>query len=165
MSGVNMHPARARTVTARGPRVACPRTWSRPVRPVLHATIRVRYLQWGLRRAVETGAMMFAEYCASEIFREIPEGPARPLYTDSRFRWYAERVHAARERLEARYEEPHTASDLARSVGMSVFHFTRVFSELIGRPPHRYLSEVRLKAARRMLREGRRVTDACFACG
>jgi AraC family transcriptional regulator len=141
------------------------RTWPRRGRPVLRASNRVRYLQWGLRRAVETGAMMFAEYCASEIFREVPDSPARPLYADSKFRWYAERVHAARERLDTRYDEPHTASDLARSAGMSMFHFTRVFSEMIGRPPHRYLSEVRLKAARRMLREGRSVTDACFACG
>jgi AraC-like DNA-binding protein len=143
------------------------RTWPRAARPVLPASTRVRYLQWGLRRAVETGAMMFAEYCASEIFREAPESPAaaQPRYSDRKFRWYAERIHAARERLDARFEENHTASDLARAAGMSMFHFTRVFAHLIGRPPHRYLNEVRLRAARGMLREGRSVTDACFACG
>ena len=141
------------------------RTWPRRGQPVLRASNRLRYLQWGLRRAVETGAMMFAEYCASEIFREVPESPMQPLYADRKFHWYAERVHAARERLEKRYDEPHTASDLARSAGMSMFHFTRVFSELIGRPPHRYLNEIRLKAAHQMLREGRSVTEVCFACG
>jgi AraC-like DNA-binding protein len=143
------------------------RTWPRAARPVLPASSRVRYLQWGLKRAVETGAMMFAEYCASEIFREAPESPAsaRRRYSDRKFRWYAERIHAARERLDARFEENHTASDLARAAGMSMFHFTRVFAELIGRPPHRYLNEVRLRAAAGMLREGRSVTDACFACG
>lgn len=142
-------------------------TWSRAGRPILPASNRVRYLQWGLARAVETGTMMFAEYCASEVFREIPERPsARPqIFSDHRFGWYAERVHAARERLDRKFDEPHTTSELARAVGMSMFHFTRVFSELVGRPPHRYLKEVRLRAAHEMIRKGLSVTEACFACG
>jgi AraC-like DNA-binding protein len=41
----------------------------------------------------------------------------------------------------------------------------RVFAELIGTPPHRYLLEARLRAAAGMLREGRSVTETCFACG
>ena len=48
---------------------------------------------------------------------------------------------------------------------MSMFHFTRVFTELVGRPPHRYLTDARLRAARSMLEEGRSVTETCFACG
>jgi AraC family transcriptional regulator len=143
------------------------RTWSRAGRPILPASNRVRYLRWGLARAVETGAMMFAEYCASEIFREVPENASAEsqLFSDRKFGWYAERVHAARERLEQKFDETHTTSDLARAAGMSMFHFTRVFAELVGRPPHRYLNEVRLRAARDMLRKGRSVTEACFACG
>jgi AraC-like DNA-binding protein len=48
---------------------------------------------------------------------------------------------------------------------MSVFRFTRVFTELVGRPPHRYLTERRLAVAREMLDQGRGVTETCFACG
>src|SRR5690242_3823404 len=44
------------------------RTWSRSGRSVLPASNRLRYLHWGLARAVETGSPMFAEYCATEIF-------------------------------------------------------------------------------------------------
>jgi AraC family transcriptional regulator len=46
-----------------------------------------------------------------------------------------------------------------------MFHFARVFTELVGRPPHRYLAETRLVAARGMLEQGRSVTETCFACG
>ncbi|HNS85794.1 MAG TPA: AraC family transcriptional regulator, partial [Parvularculaceae bacterium] len=63
------------------------------------------------------------------------------------------------------FDEEHTISDLARDVGMSAFHFARIFSELVGAPPHRYLAERRLAAARAMIEGGAGVTEACYACG
>lgn len=142
------------------------RTWAQAKRPVLKASNRLRYMRWGLARALELGAPMFAEYCASEIFREYPDdGDPRPLFSERKLSWYAERVQAVREKLEAELDRTHTVSELARGVGMSVFHFTRVFAELVGTPPHRYLADARLKAARAMLLEGRGVTETCFACG
>jgi AraC-like DNA-binding protein len=48
---------------------------------------------------------------------------------------------------------------------MSPFHFARVFRDLTGVPPHRYLVNVRLTAAAAALREGASVTDTCFAVG
>lgn len=140
------------------------RSWDRAGKPVLAASNRLRYLRWGLRRAVTEDAPMLAEYCATELFRAYDEDAA-PLYSERKFAWYAERVHAARERLDAFYDHAHTVSDLARAVGMSMFHFARVFTQLVGQPPHRYLSEARLRAARQMLRDGRSVTETCFACG
>ncbi len=140
------------------------RSWGRAGRPVLAVSNRLRYLRWGLRRAVSEDAPMLAEYCATEIFRPH-DAAAAPLYSEHKLNWYAERVHAARERLDATYDHAHTVSDLARSVGMSMFHFARVFAQLVGQPPHRYLSDARLRAARRMLRDGRSVTETCFACG
>lgn len=140
------------------------RSWVKRERPLLPLTNRLRYLHWGLRRAVDENAPMLAEYCATEIFREEPAHSGAAL-SERKFSWYAERVHAARERLDAAFAEAHTVSGLARSVGMSMFHFARVFTELVGRPPHAYLGEARLRAARAMLLEGRSVTETCFACG
>ena len=87
------------------------------------------------------------------------------MFSERKFDWYAERVHFAREQLDREFASEFTVSELARSVGMSMFHFTRVFTELTGMPPHRYLLATRLKAARAMLRDGRSVTETCFACG
>ncbi|MBC7769105.1 MAG: helix-turn-helix transcriptional regulator [Phycisphaerales bacterium] len=139
--------------------------WAKSGRPVLPASNRLRYLRWGLRRAIESSAPMFAEYCATEIFRSDSGGKPAPLFSERKFCWYAERVHHVRERIDAEYADAMTVSELARGVGMSMFHFTRVFIELMGVPPHRYLLETRLKAARAMLRQGRSVTETCFACG
>jgi len=140
------------------------RSWSRAGRPVLRASNRLRYLRWELKRALEDGEPMVIEYCAGEMFRVREQSTSR-LFREHKFDWYAERVHAVRERLEAEFDCTHSVSDLARSVGMSMFHFTRVFTELVGRPPHRYLGEARLRAAQSMLQAGRNVTETCFACG
>jgi AraC family transcriptional regulator len=140
------------------------RTWARAARPVLRASNRLLYLRWLLRRAVELKAPMLAEYGAGEIFREHHEIPAA-LYREHKFAWYVERIHAARELLDAQFHRDHTISELARSVGMSMFHFARVFTQLVGRPPHRYLADVRFAAALGMLVDGRSVTETCFACG
>lgn len=140
------------------------RSWAQSERPVLSASNRLRYLQWGLRRAVETGSPMFAEYCATEIFKPM-DGAGAALFSERKFGWYAERVHHVRDRLDREFAEPLNVSGLARSVGMSMFHFTRVFAELTGLPPHRYLLRARLKAAHAMLRDGRSVTETCYACG
>lgn len=138
--------------------------WAKRGRPVVMASNRVRYLRWGLARAVAESAPMLAEYCATEIFSEAPRTSA-DLFSEHKFDWYAGRVHAVRERIERDFADEFTVSELARSVGMSMFNFTRVFSELTGLPPHQYVLRVRLNAARRMLREGRSVTETCFACG
>jgi len=139
--------------------------WAKTGRPVLRASNRLGYLRWGLRRVVETDDAMLAEYCASVIFGPAPDGEPAPLFSHRTFGWYAERVHHIRSRLDREFTAELSVSELARSVGMSMFHFTRVFTELVGTPPHRYRLFARLKAAREMLRQGRSVTETCYACG
>jgi AraC-like DNA-binding protein len=67
--------------------------------------------------------------------------------------------------MESRYAEPLTIAALSREAGISPFHFCRVFRELAGVPPHRYLVRLRLARAAAALRRGESVTGACFACG
>lgn len=140
-------------------------SWAKSGKPVLPGTNRVRYLRWGLRRAVENRAFMAAEYFATEIFSAPADALHAPLFSEHKLAWYAERVDYARERIDRDYAEELTVSALARSVGMSMFHFSRVFAELIGMAPHRYLLARRLSAARAMLQDGRSVTETCYACG
>ncbi|MFZ5638249.1 MAG: helix-turn-helix domain-containing protein [Pseudomonadota bacterium] len=143
------------------------RTWARARAPILRADHRLRYLHWGLRRALDGGTALLAETCAAELFREIPEPHAastrapRPRTLADR----AERIHAARDILERRYGDALRLDALADAVGMSTFHFARLFADMIGMPPHRFLLETRLRAAAAMLGEGRSVTETCYACG
>lgn len=47
--------------------------------------------------------------------------------------------------------EPLTVDDMARSAMFSKFHFTRIFQRVIGMSPGRFLSELRLHRAKRLL--------------
>jgi AraC family transcriptional regulator len=106
----------------------------------------------------QAAGALLAEVCAERV-------EARKLYARHQLAWYAERVDAVRGRLEKHYALEHSLGTLARSVGISRFHFARVFGELAGMPPHRYLLRVRLNEGARKLREGASVTEACFSSG
>jgi AraC-like DNA-binding protein len=108
-----------------------------------------------------------AEEVAGDLLSEISgerEQPRRS-YSQRQLAWYAERVDAARQLLEKNFSVEHSLASVARSVGMSMFHFARIFGELAGTPPHQYLLQVRLNEARRQLRGGASVTESCFSSG
>jgi AraC-like DNA-binding protein len=64
---------------------------------------------------------------------------------------HAGRMHDAMDRIEAACREPLPLSALAGSVGLSPFHFLRVFRSVTGTTPHQYLIGARLRLAVRML--------------
>jgi AraC-like DNA-binding protein len=141
------------------------RNWARAGAPVRPGSNHIRYLRWGLERALALGAPMFIEYCAAMVFHSRDGDDGARLFSERKFGWYAERVDFARERIGYRFADELTVSELARAAGMSMFHFIRIFTALVGTPPHRYLLETRLGAARAMLADGRSVTETCYACG
>lgn len=53
--------------------------------------------------------------------------------------------------IELRLGEDITLEDLAGQACLSAFHFSRLFHEATGMPPHRYVVERRIEAARKML--------------
>lgn len=68
----------------------------------------------------------------------------------------------ARERL----CEPISLHDMSRVAYISTFHFNRVFHQITGLPPNKFISAMRLEEAKRLLlNTDRSVTDICFEVG
>ncbi len=135
---------------------------------------RLAYLKLLLDRAAsQPTANMETETLAGEILASVwsasaspkPAPPPRPRFRAGQLAWYADRVRAACQLLRQEYADDHSLGSLAGRFGMSPFHFARVFRELAGLPPHRYLIGVRLGEAARRLRDGASVTESCFASG
>lgn len=63
-------------------------------------------------------------------------------------------VARAREMLGARLIDPPSLEELAAAVGLSPFHFARVFRKATGLPPHAWLKQRRLEQARALLKQG-----------
>jgi AraC family transcriptional regulator len=135
--------------------------------PVLELTNRTAHLKWRLERALERNRDPAPfEEIGAELLTSVgvPE-PGAKLFGERSFAWYAERIEQARDLLATSFREGHSLGSLSRTVGMSPFHFARLFRSLVGVPPGRYLLFTRLDYAHRLLREGRLVTDVCFDCG
>ncbi len=135
--------------------------------PVVELTNRTAYLRWRLERALERNREhgVFEEIGA-ELLSSVPGyEPGAKLFGERSLAWYAERIENARVLLASSFRERHSLGSLSRAVGMSPFHFARLFRSLVGIPPGRYLLLARLDHAYRLLREDRTVTDVCFDCG
>lgn len=89
----------------------------------------------------------------------------RHLYRPEQLKWYGQRVGAARELMDSSPDDQHSLWRLASQVAMSPFLFARVFRELVGVPPHKYLIRLRLQRARTLLESGMSVTDVCYTVG
>ncbi len=80
----------------------------------------------------------------------------------SRRRCVEEAIGAMRERL----GEPLSLGSIARAAASSPYHFDRVFRQVTGVPPFRFLAALRLDAARRLLlTTGYSATAICFEVG
>jgi AraC-like DNA-binding protein len=71
----------------------------------------------------------------------------------------------ARKHLDERFAEPICLPDLAALVGVSPFHFQRLFKECFNASPNEYLRSRRLAEARSLIESGMSVTAACFEVG
>jgi len=134
--------------------------------PVVPIDNRRAYLRRRLFIHLKNGANRLAiESITGELLIGTVADAGRHLYKPSQLEWYARRIDEVRRTLDEDYGCDHTLSRLAADAGMSPYHFARVFRELAGLPPHRYLVRRRLRAAAAQLRAGARVTDACYAVG
>lgn len=126
-------------------------------------TNRQRYLWLELQR---TTTALGVESIACELADAVKHArDGCHLYRPQQLKWYAQRIHAAREEIDGNVAAQHSLWQLSSAVAMSPFAFARIFRELVGLPPHRYLLRRRLQRARTLLESGMAVTDACFEVG
>jgi AraC-like DNA-binding protein len=64
------------------------------------------------------------------------------------------RVDRARAHIEANFEQKIGLEDLAELADLSLHRFATIFRREVGLPPHRYLSRVRVRHAKRLLGQG-----------
>jgi AraC-like DNA-binding protein len=74
-------------------------------------------------------------------------------------------VKQACEYLIEHYAENVFLEQLARLVGLSPFHFSRVFSEQVGMPPHAFQTQVRVARAKTLLLSGESITQVADQTG
>ena len=87
----------------------------------------------------------------------LPAGAA----ADSRPAW----LPALCAQLREQCDQPWPVASLAASVGVSRYHFIRLFRQHCGTTPHAYLLDSRIQRARQWLREGYGLADLAYRLG
>jgi AraC-like DNA-binding protein len=134
--------------------------------PAIAVGNRRGYLRRRLSAHLETGSDPLAiDLIAGELLESTAVDGGGRAYRAGQLAWYAKRVDRARQAMDDDCASAHSLARLARMAGMSPYHFARVFRELVGLPPHRYLVHRRLETAASRLRNGESVTAACYGAG
>jgi AraC-like DNA-binding protein len=77
-----------------------------------------------------------------------------------------QRLCHARDRLREAHDPAPAIPQIAREAGMSLSHFSRVFTALFGETPHRLRTRARLERAKTLLAlRNEAVTDVCLDVG
>jgi len=74
-------------------------------------------------------------------------------------------VQQVRAYLEDHYAENVSLEQLASFVNVSPFHLLRVFRDVVGLPPHNYLTQLRVTRARQLLHASLRPAEVALAVG
>ena len=119
-----------------------------------------------LHRALEDGSDAF---CARQLliatfgilFRRHGSGGGRiaPAPSDRAL------LGEAMALMEARHDEELRLDDLAGAVGLTIFQLIGLFKRTTGLTPHSYLTQIRLNAACRRLRQGSPIAEAASLAG
>ncbi len=75
------------------------------------------------------------------------------------------RVLKGKEFIDSSFIEALTIEQIARTAGMSEYHFFRLFKQMTGFTPYQYMLSTRLKNASLLLKADHSVFDAAIACG
>lgn len=77
-----------------------------------------------------------------------------------------QRLHQAREFIDASYHLPIDLEQISRQAFFSPHHFLRLFKKTFYKTPHKYLTEKRLEKAKQLLvSSALSVTEVCFEVG
>ncbi len=127
---------------------------SLPQSAILHGSYRCEALMeklaelfWGKSRMAE----IRIESILLELIAEFAESAAGDDIAPKRYRVYRRQIDDTLDYMKGHYHEALTSAVLADRIHLSVNFFQTVFRELVGVPPARYLKQLRIESACRML--------------
>ncbi len=118
----------------------------------------IHFLEEGLHQLLES--LLFVHRNIAEEIQHIPA-----IKKSTRIELY-QRVHHAREYIEDQLSSPLRLENIAKAAALSKHHFLRLFKQLLGETPYRYIQRRRLEEFRELLlSENISITGACYQVG
>ncbi|MCC6613916.1 MAG: AraC family transcriptional regulator [Anaerolineae bacterium] len=101
----------------------------------------------------------------TRFFVRLMQRHTHERFTLKRYTTADRAVEIVRDYLEAHYAHNVLLSELSRLVHISPYHLARLFQRQMGIPPHRYLENVRIRQAERLLLAGTPIADIAYQTG
>jgi AraC family transcriptional regulator len=142
--------------------------------PVISATPRLQIIHWLILKGGRTAfpaVKLQLDALIVELVREIGRifehsELSQPVSETESPEFYLASIDRAKSLMQTRFRDEVSLAEIARSAGISVFHFSRVFRRLVGYAPHQYLILLRLAHAELLLLNTRLSgTEICFESG
>nr|WP_018535889.1 AraC family transcriptional regulator [Streptomyces sp. SID8379] len=118
-----------------------------------------------VHRAAEQGNALAADSLLRIVVARLLRDHGTALEQRPRRTAGAKAAARARELLEGRMADPPALETLAGELGTSPFALLRAFRDAYGMPPHTWLTNVRVRAARRLLEGGTAPAEAAVSVG
>lgn len=118
-----------------------------------------------VHRAAEAGNALAADTLLRGVVARMLTRHAGPLPARTAGRAGAADAERARAVLEERMGEPPSLEQLAAELGTSPFALLRAFRDRYGMPPHTWLTDARVRRARRLLDAGIPPAEAAVTVG
>lgn len=116
---------------------------------------------WFRERLHETMQLLLLE--RENTFKEITRLPASRASTREEL---YKRIYRARDFIASAYDQAITLEEIAKVACLSPNHLLRTFRSVFGRTPHQYLTDLRLKEAKKLLeKEDLKVIEICHSVG
>jgi AraC-like DNA-binding protein len=119
----------------------------------------------GVHRAAEAGNALAADSLLRVAVARLLARHGRSAAARAPYSAGARTAALAREALEARMADPPSLERLAAELGTSPFALLRAFRSAYGMPPHTWLTDARIRRARRLLESGGTPAEAALAVG
>jgi AraC family transcriptional regulator len=131
----------------------------------------LRHIAMALRAGVQTGAALDRMYgealstaLAVHLLRQYGAAVLAPKRQYGGLR--REKLVRAVEYIQDQLDTDLTVSGIAQAVGLSPYHFTRLFKESTGQSPYRYVVEARVRKAKELLTTGKfTISEAAYHVG
>ena len=113
------------------------------------------------------GKTLVAEISSQFILERVRDGDDRQyIPLAARLGGGRETLRMIAELMEANFEEPLSAAELAKLAGLSLRQIQRMFQETLGTTPTKYYTRLRLQRARNLLlQSSMSITQIAVACG
>ncbi len=113
------------------------------------------------------GKTLVAEISSQFILERVRDSDDRQyIPLAARLGGGREALRMIAELMEANFEEPLSAAELAKLAGLSLRQIQRMFQETLGTTPTKYYTRLRLQRARNLLlQSGMSITQIAVACG